>query len=465
MSDEAKTISQIFQVHAPAVRTYTAVTEGLANPELVIGLELETENVDMSPERYNNVIAPFNYQAKADGSLRGDSAEFVSLPMRSDHALAATAALLKWTKFGPANYSDRCSVHVHVNCTNFTAEQVSGIALVYSVMEDTFFEYVGQERENNIYCIPWNQCRNHLSLVHNFLSNSADVLRRWQKYTALNLIPLNNYGTIEFRHMHGTADMNRIGQWVNMIGALVKYGSNTELNNLIAEIKSLNSTSEYEAFFNRVMQGTLPYNETYRQKLEEGIIFAKFTLMGKGRNKVEAQAPAVPRRYAANLMRGGTQAGLVMAQNTRPVQPQPQIIQNTAAQFYIVNYDGGQYQFQTPRAAEQFATFITRGWPVQAAVNEARHADHEQVNFEVAMVNEAQNGVLGMRPLDIEGMMRNQAINQVDEVAPIRAEEVADRITRAREAQHRVMEALARLDMANRDEPDFDEAIDNEELN
>ena len=138
------------------------------NPDLVIGYELETENCTQSPSIYTKIGDKTNFGVTVDNSLRGSAYEFISRPMKSKHALSALGEFLKQAGFNVANYTDRCSVHVHVNCTDLELEQVSAISLLYTVFEEILFEFVGHDRDSNIYCVPWNQCRMHLSVAKKF---------------------------------------------------------------------------------------------------------------------------------------------------------------------------------------------------------------------------------------------------------------------------------------------------------
>jgi hypothetical protein len=273
-------ISDVFGIKEPAIKAFKPLVDyKLSNPSLIIGLELETENCTLGADDYTRMLTPAHFQVTQDGSLRGNAYEFISKPMRSDNAVNALAHFFNVTKFNEANYSDRCSVHVHANCTNLEKENVAALAVLYTVFEEIMFSFVGGNRDSNIYCIPWSQCRSHLDLVQRFINDSSSTLRRWNKYTALNLIPLAKQGTVEFRQMHGTADMSKLVTWIDIIGSLFKNAAAYQLNDLIGEIKALNSNSQYEMFFNKILSGSLPYNEQYQQKMEEGVIFAKYSLV------------------------------------------------------------------------------------------------------------------------------------------------------------------------------------------
>ena len=287
----------VFGVGKPRVYKYTKSVGGCVNPELIIGFELETEKCDRhTAKEYQKFGSACNIDVSTDGSLRGSAYEFISRPMPTAQALAAVGDFFELCKFTEENYTDRCSVHVHVNCTDMEMTQISSLALLYTVFEEILFSYVGGHRDSNIYCIPWNQCRQHLDLINRFLNDPGTSLKRWNKYTALNLIPLSSIGTVEFRQMHGTANKEKLEKWVNLIGSLFHWAKVYELKVLIAELKTLNSTSQYEAFFNKILHGLLPYEGIYRQRMEEGIILAKYSLvsMEKKRSKPSAKVVVPP---------------------------------------------------------------------------------------------------------------------------------------------------------------------------
>lgn len=95
--------------------------------------------------------------------------------------------------------------------------------------------------------------------------------------------------------MNGTADMERLTTWINIVGALFNQAKSVPLKDLIAEIKSLNSTSHYEQFFSRVLANQLPYSDAYREKLEAGVIFAKYSLISmEGKRRTPRAKDPVP---------------------------------------------------------------------------------------------------------------------------------------------------------------------------
>lgn len=266
------------------------------NPDLIVGLELEIEDIRFAIN-YNNEA----WRLDRDGSLRPAdySYEFISLPMKMSGALAELKDIFEKNKFTiQKNYSDRTSVHVHTNVLDFTQEQVATLALVYTVMEHPLFEFInkfdakddyGYSRDTNIYCIPWTQCRMNGEFVGMLFSSPKHAVRTWQKYTALNLLPISTQGTVEWRHMHGTNNMEKLSKWLNIIGAIMKFSKETDFKEVEKTILTLNDTSAYHQFFDAVLQGTLVYDADYARQMANGVICAKYALINKDKRKADAK--------------------------------------------------------------------------------------------------------------------------------------------------------------------------------
>jgi len=92
----------------------------------------------------------------------------------------------------------------------------------------------------------------------------SESMTGWFKYFALNISPLwggedqNNkgrIGTIEFRHMEGTTNVERIITWINLIVSLKLAAKKLDLIELKENIRVMNTTSAYywlaEQVFNR----------------------------------------------------------------------------------------------------------------------------------------------------------------------------------------------------------------------
>jgi len=198
---------------------------------LLVGLECEIECLaDWSASK----MGP-EWGVTEDGSLRNSGREFISKPLPIDAAAQAFIRLYSGLVFSDhpeGRFSERTSIHVHVNCQNIEEEHVRNIVLMYALFEEYFFAMVDPHRRENIHCVP---------LVETFLPTYySNPLRRmherWtaHKYTALNIRPLNALGTIEFRHMHGHDDPLLLAQWLGTISNLFSCATKRE-NQITAE--------------------------------------------------------------------------------------------------------------------------------------------------------------------------------------------------------------------------------------
>lgn len=181
-----------------------------------IGIEVEVENHAVKTHPDSGV-----WSNEPDGSLRNNGTEYITRPIAASFASLALQELLgqcldeKECCFGP-----RTSIHIHVNMQDVAPNIVEDIILLYSVFEKLFFRFTGRGRIKNIYCVPLidTECLNSM------LTKELNATRGgWSKYSALNLLPIAEYGTIEFRHMHGTFDMKKVSIWIRLLTTLCDY--------------------------------------------------------------------------------------------------------------------------------------------------------------------------------------------------------------------------------------------------
>lgn len=177
----------------------------------LIGIEVEVENVGN--------VAGLNpcWTAAEDGSLRNNGREFITHPIPAYYAIGALLNLFEGKYAKNFCFSPRTSVHVHLNCQDLSTQQVVDILLLYGLYERLLYRFVGKSRWKNIYCTPVTET--------DFYSNLGyyGVKAPWEKYTGLNILPLSQHGTIEFRHMHGTTDVRKLSIWIDLITKFKEY--------------------------------------------------------------------------------------------------------------------------------------------------------------------------------------------------------------------------------------------------
>jgi len=273
-----ETWGKLFGLAPVAVKNFPkAVPELSTCPSLVYGVELEIENVPNWPD----MLVP-GIRAETDGSLRNNGKEFITAPMTYSNLSHCLNMFFKKNKLSDENYSERTSIHVHTNCIDLTVDQITTIAFVYQVVEGLLFNWVDHTRADNIFCVPWSQT----NLTYNSFNRLGDTSRwkRWQKYTALNLLPLYEQGTIEWRHMNGHCDVNKLLTWCQLIGSIYTYALNTSLDDVEKELMSLNTTSLYSNILSSVFKERADLffaMPNYQRILEEGVLNMKYSLQTK----------------------------------------------------------------------------------------------------------------------------------------------------------------------------------------
>lgn len=227
------TIAETFRLNAPKA---WAGKDGIVDvpykidSKHLVGIEVEVENALGIGARRSM------WQVKDDGSLRNVGREFVTLPIKACDAPGALHSLMTETLQQDCCFSPRTSVHIHLDCTSLPTETVVDMVLLYSVFERLWYKFVGKQRIKNIYCVPITETR-----LLRVLGTHGLMPTVWQKYAGLNLKPLGEYGTLEFRHMHGTADVAKLSIWIDLICCLKNYCMTTPtavIRKMIAEMDS-----------------------------------------------------------------------------------------------------------------------------------------------------------------------------------------------------------------------------------
>lgn len=227
--------------HSKLEKTLPKPTLHCVDPTALLGIEIEVENMK------NNVFLDYYWKAKADHSLRNNGLEFTSIPLRGNQVEHALRYLNeRMCQDNKPDFSARTSVHVHLNVRDMSWKQIKSLVLLYSLFEKHFFNIAGTRRENSIFCVPLNRSTQLKALPT--LENGG---YKWHKYNALNLgtilgdddVP--TYGTIEFRHLYGTNNVELLMNWVNNILLLRKASYLYKYDDLVDVIKNMNTSSEY----------------------------------------------------------------------------------------------------------------------------------------------------------------------------------------------------------------------------
>lgn len=229
-------------VDAANVKLKAPQTVSPINSSAIIGIEVEVEQHDIN-QRPNA-----HWVVKEDGSLRNNGAEYVSSPIAASDAPAMLDNLFNLALSKDCSFSMRTSIHVHLNALDMTVQQMQAVVFLYTVFEPVFYNYAGRGRQKNIYCVPIAQT----DLLTYFQEQGLRF--KWQKYTGLNLLRLLDLGTIEFRHLAGTSDPERIANWIGIICRFRDFVINhPNISALTKQISEFDERSDYYTLLTEIL--------------------------------------------------------------------------------------------------------------------------------------------------------------------------------------------------------------------
>lgn len=214
-----------------------------------VGIEVEIEGNRLPGEvgRY--------WRVTGDGSLRGNGREYVlSRPINRSNVQEALETLHDTFRANDSKLSpsDRCGVHVHINCQPMEFDQTMAFITLYLALEDLLVAYCGEDREGNLFCLRAKDAEALLAALiscvraQHFQPVQSDAYR----YASINLTALSKYGSLEFRSMRTPEDVREIATWVELL--LRVKDSALSFKNATAVIESM-SMSGAERFLAEVM--------------------------------------------------------------------------------------------------------------------------------------------------------------------------------------------------------------------
>lgn len=245
-----------------------------------VGVEIEIENVQMHPEPVRQTRLMEMWHTKPDGSLRNGGIEFVSV-YGATAADVMTYLPVLHAAMVTSEVSFRCGLHIHVDVTQFTMPELYRVFMVYTIMEKILFAVSGQRGENR-FCRP---VQDSVTSVANCMhyghasdwSKFIDAACHGTKYLAMNVRTLGQFGTLEFRHHHGTIDSTQLGQWLTILLDMVLVAKAATTEELEKKIKNLNTESQYEAFINSFFPNSRKalLVKEFAAKMYDGVAFVK----------------------------------------------------------------------------------------------------------------------------------------------------------------------------------------------
>lgn len=238
-----------------------------------VGIEIEVEGVNL-PLGYKN------WRKERDGSLRGESGEYILRePIPINDVQKNLADLAKAFKDTGAtfNHSPRAGIHVHINVCDLSLKEVMTMVCAYIIIEELLINFCDKSRNGNHFCLTTYDASYLLNLFRQAcmmeevqLLNTGDV-----RYAALNITSLFKYGSVEFRALESTNDFNKVNTWVQM---LYKLKLATKQFRDPQDLLMSFSMKDYVAVLNQIMGEYAPIlnnNPDIHNILRQGVLRAQ----------------------------------------------------------------------------------------------------------------------------------------------------------------------------------------------
>lgn len=243
-----------------------------------VGLEVEVERAYNTDEVINN--SGGGWYIKEDPSLRNDGAEFITkmgcrlqdIPKLVNNLYDSISSIRKENK-DVYDFNERTSIHVHIDIRSFGLEELKSLLILYTLYEDSFFKFAGENRKYNVFCVPLRYIAicDLTDNVNSFLI----LVKKWKKYCAFNLTRLPDLGTVEFRHMEGNDNADRIITWVHIICKLVDYVKTADPRAIIYKVTELKTVSNYYELTDRIFGEYAKYLEIIPNEFDMAVSDSK----------------------------------------------------------------------------------------------------------------------------------------------------------------------------------------------
>lgn len=196
----------------------------------LFGIEVEFESVHRDPTE--DPAEELLWAVEHDGSLRNEGMEFVTpispRPWTFEEALKGIEQLWALRRYRGYTTSARTGIHIHTDFSQCTYAQVRSTLALYCLLEPFIFQWLGENREQCIYCIPWYSAPSEVDDIAEALfaedTSNINWMGNLNKYTALYVQPLHRFGTIEWRQAPTFRVESRMVDWLTLVDAIVTAG-------------------------------------------------------------------------------------------------------------------------------------------------------------------------------------------------------------------------------------------------
>ena len=118
-------------------------------------------------------------------------------------------------------FSNRTSIHVHVNVSDMEVKEWFTFLFLWVLYEDALIHFCGEERKGNLFCLSSRDAEGLLFKLEEFARDGQIYeFNDNYRYSAVNTTASVKYGSLEFRSMRGTLDIEVLNKWLSTLYCL-----------------------------------------------------------------------------------------------------------------------------------------------------------------------------------------------------------------------------------------------------
>jgi Putative amidoligase enzyme len=214
----------------PPFPANTPVSRNESPPSGDVGIELEIEGVGF-PENavvHGAVTCPTTgsrWLTHNDGSLRGGIEYVLSVPCKIDAVPEMVTELYSTLRNSGAviRNTNRCSTHVHVNVSDWKANLLTSFIVAWAAIEPALVAWCGIERKSNHFCLGIKDTPANIYNWGKFLETGRFDMPNGLKYTALNLLHIRDFGSLESRIGMSPDNPGDVIDWTRLMWGIREY--------------------------------------------------------------------------------------------------------------------------------------------------------------------------------------------------------------------------------------------------
>lgn len=181
--------------------------------------DLADAGIKVKPASYGSAVEEKVWKVQPDSSINGW--EIVSPPLNDTEELIIVVNTLRHVT--KAMGSKKCGIHVHHDVNDLTVKELKNVYELYAKYEmNAIHSILPLHRFKSFYCQP---IFNKVEKLRNVRTKIDFKSWHHSRYLSLNHKSYIKYGTLEFRAMASTINIDRILSWVELTHKMVEVAT------------------------------------------------------------------------------------------------------------------------------------------------------------------------------------------------------------------------------------------------